>query len=216
MSDNFEREIPKARISISVDLHTGGSLERVELPLKLLVMGDYSAGQASDALAERKRIDVNKSNFDAVLAELNPKIEVDLENALEGDNPGSSVALGFKSMKDFEPESVAAQIPQLQRLIAVRVYQLKDRKSFDGASYDDLLKNERAVLSADLQDTTGVVVNPGSAASLSQPMRPDTEYIAIVGFFRNPKTIETGAAWCRGNRYRRMSPSSSISLVRSL
>jgi type VI secretion system protein VasD len=71
--------------------------------------------------------------------------------------------------------------------VAVRVYQLKDRKSFDGASYDDLLKNERAVLSADLQDSAGVVVNPGSAASLSQPMRPDTEYIAIVGFFRNPK-----------------------------
>jgi type VI secretion system protein VasD len=71
--------------------------------------------------------------------------------------------------------------------VAVRVYQLKDRKSFDGATYNDLLKNERAVLSADLQDSAGVVVNPGSAASLSQPMRPDTEYIAIVGFFRNPK-----------------------------
>jgi len=49
------------------------------------------------------------------------------------------------------------------------------------------LKNERAVLSADLQDMAGVVVNPGSAASLSQPMRPDTEFIAIVGFFRDPK-----------------------------
>jgi type VI secretion system VasD/TssJ family lipoprotein len=71
--------------------------------------------------------------------------------------------------------------------VAVRIYQLKDRKSFDGASYDDLLKNERAVLSADLQDTAGVVVNPGSAASLSQPLRADTEYIAIVGFFRSPK-----------------------------
>jgi type VI secretion system protein VasD len=71
--------------------------------------------------------------------------------------------------------------------VAVRVYQLKDRKSFDGASYDDLLKNERAVLNADLQDTVGAVVNPGSAQSLSQPIRPDTEYIAIVAFFRNPK-----------------------------
>ena len=71
--------------------------------------------------------------------------------------------------------------------VAVRVYQLKDRKLFDAASYDDLLKNERAALSTDLQDSAGAVVNPGSAASLSQPMKPDTEYIAIVGFFRNPK-----------------------------
>lgn len=152
MSDNFEREIPKARISISVDLHTGGSLERVELPLKLLVMGDYSAGQASDALAERKRIDVNKSNFDAVLAELNPKIEVDLENALEGDNPGSSVALGFKSMKDFEPESVAAQIPQLQRLIAMRNL-LRDLKSnlLDNSAFR--IELERIVKSASLSES---------------------------------------------------------------
>lgn len=72
--------------------------------------------------------------------------------------------------------------------VAVRIYQLKDRRSFDGASYDDLLKNERAVLGADLQDTAGAVVNPGSAVSLSQPMQADTAYIAIVAFFRNPKS----------------------------
>jgi type VI secretion system protein ImpB len=152
MSDNFEREIPSARISIVVDLHTGGALQRVELPLKLLVMGDYSAGQASDALAERKRIDVHKSNFDAVLAELNPKIEVDLTSALENEKPGSSVALGFKSMKDFEPESVAAQIPQLQRLVAMRNL-LRDLKSnlLDNSAFR--IELERIVKSASLSES---------------------------------------------------------------
>ena len=152
MSDNFEREIPKARISISVDLNTGGALQRVELPLKLLVIGDYSAGQAGDALAGRKRIDVHKNNFDAVLAELNPKIEVDLTNALEGENPGSSVTLGFKSMKDFEPESVAAQIPQLQRLIAMRNL-LRDLKSnlLDNSAFR--IELERIVKSASLSES---------------------------------------------------------------
>lgn len=72
--------------------------------------------------------------------------------------------------------------------VAVRVYQLKDRKSFDAASYDDLLKNDRTVLGADLQDSAGVVVNPGSAASVSQPMRADTEYVAIVAFFRDVRS----------------------------
>jgi type VI secretion system protein VasD len=91
--------------------------------------------------------------------------------------------------------------------VAVRVYQLKDRKSFDGASYDDLLKNERAVLSADLQDTAGAVVNPGSAVSLSQPVRPDTEYIAIVAFFRNPKN---------DSDWRRVVPKKSLSATEPL
>lgn len=152
MSDNFEREIPKARISIAVDLHTGGALQRVELPLKLLVVGDYSAGQARDALAERKRINVNKANFDAVLTELNPKIEVDLAHALEDANPGLSVALGFKSMKDFEPESVAAQIPELQRLIAMRNL-LRDLKSnlLDNNAFR--IELERIVKSAALSES---------------------------------------------------------------
>jgi type VI secretion system protein ImpB len=120
MSDNFEREIPKTRISISVDSHARGASERTELPLKLLVLGDYSAGQATDALAVRKKIDVNKTNFNAVLTKLNPRIEVELAIKEEVNDRNSGVTLRFKTMKDFEPDNVARQIPELQRLIAMR------------------------------------------------------------------------------------------------
>ncbi|MEX3786348.1 type VI secretion system lipoprotein TssJ [Paraburkholderia sp. BR14374] len=70
--------------------------------------------------------------------------------------------------------------------VAVRVYQLKDRKVFDGASYDDLLKNDRTLLAQDLQASMASVLNPGASASLSQPMQADTNYVAIVAFYRNP------------------------------
>ncbi|WP_414451438.1 type VI secretion system lipoprotein TssJ [Burkholderia sp. 22PA0099] len=70
--------------------------------------------------------------------------------------------------------------------VAVRVYQLKDRKMFDGASYEDLLKNDRVVLAQDLQASLATVLNPGGAASLSQPMRADTKFIAVVAFYRHP------------------------------
>jgi type VI secretion system protein VasD len=70
--------------------------------------------------------------------------------------------------------------------LAVRVYQLKDRKLFDGVSYDDLLKNDRIVLGQDLQAAMATVVNPEASASLSQPMQIDTKYVAVVGFFREP------------------------------
>jgi type VI secretion system protein ImpB len=128
MSESFQREIPKSRVNISLDLHTGGAQKRVELPLKLLVMGDYSAGQATGALAERKKIDVNKHNFDAVLAKLNPQSRINVENTLAGDGSDTTVALNFKSMKDFEPEQVARQIPELQALLATRNL-LRDLKS---------------------------------------------------------------------------------------
>ncbi|KVR14035.1 type VI secretion protein [Burkholderia ubonensis] len=70
--------------------------------------------------------------------------------------------------------------------VAVRVYQLKDRKMFDGASYEDLLKNDRTVLAQDLQTSMASVMNPGASASLAQPMQADTKYVAIVAFYRNP------------------------------
>jgi type VI secretion system protein VasD len=69
--------------------------------------------------------------------------------------------------------------------VAVRVYQLKDRQNFDSASYDELLKHDKTTLAQDLQDTLGVVVNPGGAASLSQPLQPETRYVAIVAFYRD-------------------------------
>jgi type VI secretion system protein VasD len=70
--------------------------------------------------------------------------------------------------------------------VAVRIYQLKDRKLFDGASYDDLLKKDRTVLAQDLQANMASVLNPGASASLSQPMQADTKYVAVVAFYRNP------------------------------
>ncbi|WP_330995828.1 type VI secretion system lipoprotein TssJ [Burkholderia territorii] len=70
--------------------------------------------------------------------------------------------------------------------VAVRVYQLKDRKMLDGASYEDLLKNDRTVLAQDLQTSMASVMNPGASASLTQPMQADTKYVAIVAFYRNP------------------------------
>jgi type VI secretion system protein VasD len=70
--------------------------------------------------------------------------------------------------------------------VAVRIYQLKDRKLFDGASYDDLLKNDKSVLAQDLQATVGTVVNPGASASISEPMNFDTRYVAVAAFFREP------------------------------
>ncbi len=53
-SSSFQNEIPKARINIKLDLHTGGAQKKVELPLKLLVMGDYSNGQEQRPLSERE------------------------------------------------------------------------------------------------------------------------------------------------------------------
>ncbi|MFJ3483685.1 type VI secretion system contractile sheath small subunit [Pseudomonas sp. NPDC090202] len=135
-SNSFQNEVPKARINIKLDLHTGGAQKKVELPLKLMLMGDYSNGKETAPLSERKKTDINKNNFDSVLSEFSPAVKLAVENTLVGDGSDTGVELNFRSMKDFEPEQVARQIPELRALLAMRNL-LRDLKSnlLDNATF---------------------------------------------------------------------------------
>ncbi|MEQ4973946.1 type VI secretion system contractile sheath small subunit [Enterobacter cloacae] len=159
MSDSFQNEVPKARINLRLDLHTGGASKKVELPLKLLVTGDFSNGMEQRPLSERNKIDVNKNNFNNVISEFSPSVKMTVENTLAGDGSEEDINLTFQNMKDFEPEQVARQIPQLKALLSMRnlLRDLKSnlldnatfRKSLEAILRDPALSDElRAELSA--------------------------------------------------------------------
>lgn len=65
MADSFQNEVPAARVNIKLDLHTGNAKKKVELPLKLLAVGDYSNGKEQRPLSERDKIDINKTTSTA-------------------------------------------------------------------------------------------------------------------------------------------------------
>lgn len=159
MSDSFQNEVPKARVNLRLDLHTGGASKKVELPLKLLVTGDFSNGMEQRPLSERNKIDVNKNNFNNVISEFSPSVKMTVENTLAGDGSEEDINLIFQNMKDFEPEQVARQIPQLKALLSMRnlLRDLKSnlldnatfRKSLEAILRDPALSDElRAELSA--------------------------------------------------------------------
>ncbi len=159
MSDSFQKEIPKARINLKLDLHTGGASKKMELPLKLLVAGDFSNGQETAALSERIKTNINKNNFNSVLADYAPSVNITVENTLAGDGSEENIPLTFRNMKDFTPEQVARQIPQLKAMLAMRNL-LRDlkanlldnqnfRKELEKILLDPALSNElRGELSA--------------------------------------------------------------------
>ncbi|HBM3287676.1 TPA: type VI secretion system contractile sheath small subunit, partial [Klebsiella michiganensis] len=84
MADTFQNEVPKARINLKLALHTGGAQKKVELPLKLLAIGDFSNGKEDRPLSERAKINVNKNNFNSVLSEFSPEISLTVQNTLAG------------------------------------------------------------------------------------------------------------------------------------
>lgn len=141
MADSFQNEVPKARINLKLDLHTGGASKKTELPLKLLVAGDFSNGQESVPLSEREKVNLNKNNFDNVLSEFSPSINLSVANTLAGDGSEDNISLTFQSMKDFEPEQIARQIPQLKAMLAMRSL-LRDLKAnlLDNATFRKALE----------------------------------------------------------------------------
>ena len=112
------------RVQITYDVEVGGAIEMKELPFVMGVLGDFT-GQPTEPLArvkDRKFVDVNPDNFDAVLANMKPHLAYSVENKLseDPDAPKLKVDLNFKSMDDFSPENVARQVGPLRELLELR------------------------------------------------------------------------------------------------
>jgi type VI secretion system protein ImpB len=112
---------PKERVNISYKAATGDAVEQKELPLKLFVMGDFTGRADSTPLENRKAVNVDKDNFNDVLSAHKVELTASVKNALT-DEKGAElpVSLKFKNMRDFEPEQVAKQVPELKKLICPR------------------------------------------------------------------------------------------------
>ena len=61
MGTSFQNEIPPARINLKLDVGKGDAKKKIELPLKMLVAGDFSAKKQDKRVAEREKIAVNKT-----------------------------------------------------------------------------------------------------------------------------------------------------------
>ncbi len=112
---------PKERVNIVYRPATGDAKEEVELPLKLLVLGDFTLQEDERMVEEREPINVDKDNFDEVLKAQNLKLDINVADKLSEDPDAEmSVALKFESLKDFNPEAVARNTPELNKLLELR------------------------------------------------------------------------------------------------
>ncbi len=112
---------PRERVNIVYRPATGDAQEEVELPLKMLVMGDFT-GKADDRpLEDREPTNIDKDNFNEVLKAQGLGLEMTVPNRISGEpDEDMNVSLKFDSLKDFEPEAVAKKTPELNRLLELR------------------------------------------------------------------------------------------------
>jgi type VI secretion system protein ImpB len=115
---------PKERVNIVYKAAIGDAQEEVELPLKIVMMGDYTLREDDRELEDRKPISVDKDNFKDVMKSMELGLVFNIPNRLseKGDEAQQlSVNLKPESLKDFGPESIVEQVPELNKLLQLRI-----------------------------------------------------------------------------------------------
>jgi type VI secretion system protein ImpB len=172
--DKLER-VRKPRVHIKYEVETEGALVEKELPFVVGVLGDFSGDPAEPLkpLNERKFIQIDRDNFDDVMARMTPGLELRVENTLKDDGSEIPVTLRFSRMEDFEPAAIAAQVPALKALLDSR-NQLRDllTKADRSAGLETLL--ERVLQNGDdLKKLAGELKNVAGDPDQSSPPASD-------------------------------------------
>ena len=110
------------RVQITYDVEIGDAIEMKEIPFVVGVLADLSGKpeEPLPKLKDRKFVEIDRDNFNQVLAGMNPRLAYRVDNKLTDDDSQMAVELRFKSLDDFHPERVAEQVTPLRKLVEAR------------------------------------------------------------------------------------------------
>jgi len=112
---------PQERVNITYKSSVGDAQAEVELPLKMLFVGDYTGRKDDTPVEERKPINIDKDNFQQVLKEQKLAVDLNVADKLSGKEGGNlAVSLKFQKLSDFGPDALVEQVPELRKLMALR------------------------------------------------------------------------------------------------
>jgi len=146
--DKLER-VRKPRVHITYQVETEGAELEKELPFVVGVLGDFSGNPTEPLkpLKDRKFIQIDRDNFNDVMARMTPGLNLKVQNTLKGDGSEMAVQLKFNSLEDFEPGAVVQQVEPLRQLQETR------EKLRDLLTKVDRSEDLEAVLERVLQNT---------------------------------------------------------------
>ncbi len=110
------------RVHLTYDVEIGDAIEMKEIPFVVGVLGDLSGkpDEPLPRLKDRKFVEIDRDNFNKVLEGMKPRLAYRVDNKLTDDDTKLAVELRFKSMDDFHPERVAAQVEPLRKMVEAR------------------------------------------------------------------------------------------------
>lgn len=134
------------RVQITYDVEIGDAIQMKELPFVAGILADLS-GKPAEALPkvkDRKFVEIDRDNFNDVLASCAPRLAFRVDNKLANDDSKLSVELHFKNIDDFNPAEVVKQIEPMRKLFEARQRLMDLLAKLDGNDKLDALLRDIA------------------------------------------------------------------------
>lgn len=116
-------ETPKSRITLTYKTEVDGQPAVVDLPFRILALGDFSGGSSKDRqidLEERGLRSLDGRNTNQIMKDMKISLDIVVPNKINPQEESMRVELNLDSMNAFSPESVAKQVPQIRSLMLLK------------------------------------------------------------------------------------------------
>ncbi|HEY2380022.1 MAG TPA: type VI secretion system contractile sheath small subunit [Terriglobia bacterium] len=125
MAESTQHKLDRVRpprVQITYDVEVGDATQKKELPFIVGVLADLSGqpAQAPTKVKDRKFVEIDRDNFNDVLASIGPRAVFRVDNRLANDGSKLNVELKFSHIDDFNPTSVVKQVEPLRKLLEAR------------------------------------------------------------------------------------------------
>ena len=137
MAENVQKKLTRIRpprVRITYDLEADGAKKMQEIPFLVGIMADLSGHTSKSKRKIKNNLDflnIDKENFSAVMQKINPTLKFSVENKIKGDESKLGIKLGFNSFKDFTPDQIVQNIPELKELMETRAKLLDFQSNVD-------------------------------------------------------------------------------------
>ena len=137
MAESYQKKLSRIRpprVQVTYDLELGGAIQKKELPLVVGILADLAGKQENPLppIKARKFVEIDRDNFNQVLAGVKPRLAFNVDNKLSGEASKLGIELKFNSIEDFEPDNLAQQVEPLRKLVEARKRLSDLRSKMDG------------------------------------------------------------------------------------
>lgn len=131
----IQDKLPTSRITLTYRTTINGQEEEVDLPFRMLVLGDLSLGSSKDRkvdLDERKLRSVKPGGLDDLMKDMGMSIEFQVPDKTTSSGEGTmNVKLPIERMKSFHPDEFVQHVPKLKALLILRKLLLEMQADID-------------------------------------------------------------------------------------